>query len=128
MNNYCLVLQITVITVIFLRVSIFFIIYITIYILISYKAFKRGCTPRFLIVITVIVIAVAVFYLLLYQALESFVKFEVHFEGVVVDCHVGWHRLEVRTQRAVVSTKVLSFGKLQINLHIHSLIRTFAGN
>ena len=56
------------------------------------------------------------------------IKFAVHFESVVGDRHVGWHRLEVRTQRAVVSTKVLSFGKLQINLHFRSFIRTFAGN
>jgi hypothetical protein len=50
----------TVVTVIFRGVSFFFIIYITIYILISYKNYKEQNTPHFLIVTTVTVTAVAI--------------------------------------------------------------------
>ena len=105
MNNYCLVLQITVITVIFLRVSIFFIIYITIYILISYKAFKRGCTPSFFNCNNCNCNSCGRFYLFLYQALESFVKFEEHLERVALDAHIRRQRAEVRLERAVRTTR-----------------------
>ena len=46
---------VTVVTVVFLRVTISPIIYITIYISISYKYYKGYCTPHFLIVTTVTV-------------------------------------------------------------------------
>ena len=47
MNDEWPFVTVTVVTVVFLRVSVPFIIYITIYILISYKDYKGGCTPSF---------------------------------------------------------------------------------
>jgi hypothetical protein len=69
----------TVVTVIFLRVFISFIIYITIYISISYKVFKEDIPPCFLIVTTVTV--TTDHDLLLYEALqcpEQFVEPSLH--------------------------------------------------
>ena len=79
---------VTVVTVVFLRVSVPFIIYITIYILISYKVFRRGCNPLFLIVITVIVIDSAVHSLFLYQATQCHAEFVIHAEGIALQGEV----------------------------------------
>ena len=55
MNEFVTDHYITAITVSILGGTISCILYITIYILISYKDYKGGCTPRFLIVTTVTV-------------------------------------------------------------------------
>ena len=68
------ILQFTVLTVVFLRYSLFFIYYITIYILISYRIFRNGVYPLFLIVRTVIVRFSGFDYLLFYKASCSAAK------------------------------------------------------
>ena len=93
---------VTVVTVIFLRVSFFLLIYITIYILDIYKDYKGSIYRIFLIVTTVTVTLGRL--LTLYKALECLTQFVANADGVAVDAEVLVYsqRLEVRAQRAVV--------------------------
>ena len=60
------------------------------------------------------------FYLFLYQALESFVKFEEHLERVALDAHIRRQLSEVQAQRAVVPARnrdVLTIEHARVALH-----------
>ena len=86
---------VTVVTVIFLRVSFFLFIYITIYILDIYKDYKGSIYRIFLIVTTVTVTLGRL--LTLYKALECLTQFVANADGVAVDAEVLVYsqRLEV---------------------------------
>ena len=97
---------VTVVTVLFLRVSILNNIYITIYISDIYNDFKRGYTPHFLTVTTVTVTLRCLFtflpfYLFLYEALECPHQFVAHAESEAHRAEVAVHlyRAEVHNAR-----------------------------
>ena len=80
--------------------------------------------PQILIGIIGIGIDTAFSFLLIpYQALQSFMKFKIHAEGIALEAKVRvklWHRLEVQAQCAVVLTgnrDVLAVEHARIALH-----------
>ena len=94
---------VTVVTVIFLRVSFFLFIYITIYILDIYKDYKGSIYRIFLIVTTVTVTLGRL--LTLYKALECLTQFVANADGVAVNAEVLVYsqRLEVQAKRTIVT-------------------------
>ena len=84
MKNNCPLLQITVITVNFSRVYIPLLLYITNWLLISYRIFRKGCSTFFLIVITVIVIVVAFWFTSLQGLFPSALSALSHWPGAPV--------------------------------------------
>ena len=111
---------VTVVTVIFLRVSFFLYIYITIYILDIYKDYKGSIYRIFLIVTTVTVTLGRL--LTLYKALECLTQFVAHSDGIAVNREVMAHlyRAEVQAQRTIVTAgdgDVLACEDARVALH-----------
>ena len=86
--------------------------------------YKEHLTTLLLIEITEIEIDTAFSFLLFpYQALQSFMKFKIHAEGIALEAKVRvklWHLLEVQAQCAVVLTgnrDVLAVEHARIALH-----------
>ena len=87
---------VTVVTVIFLRVSFFLFIYITIYILDIYKDYK-GSIYRIFLIVTTVTVTLSRNYLFSYKALECLTQVVANADGVAVDAEVLVYsqRLEV---------------------------------
>ena len=87
---------VTVVTVIFLRVFIFLLIYITIYILDIYKDYK-GSIYRIFLIVTTVTVTLSRNYLFSYKALECLTQVVANADGVAVDAEVLVYsqRLEV---------------------------------
>ena len=76
-------IPIPVIPVIYLRVSHLSILYITIYISISYVVFRRGLTPHYLIgIIGIGISRPFCYYFFLYQALQRLANLVANSEGI----------------------------------------------
>ena len=100
-----LVITITVITVLFLRGQIPFLLYITIYISISYVLLRGVYVPQILIG-TIGTGTLWPFLPSPYQALQSPQQFIGHVAGIACDAEIGidLHRLEVRVIGTVIPT------------------------
>ena len=116
---------------VFFAVPLHLILYITIYILVSYKDYKRGVCPSNFNWNNWNWNRLAVITLLFYKALQSLAQFTVHLEGVVVNTQFSaklWHLFQVRAIRAIILTSdcdVLSVEHMGIALlvrrsdHLH---------
>ena len=84
---------------------IYYILYITYYITISYKKKKNDFSMWWVSIFSNWDLRLRLFTLFLYQALQRIIQFKVHSEGISLEAETltGLHRFEVRPQAAVAA-------------------------